>query len=163
MILLCYLFSITWLDLIEGLQSISSVVFNWLSEFWDTTKQQFSSYREDRKKYKADQSKQKASRSKATKKSKQSGEDQDSSENNNRIKPKQVDTDDEDVVIVGPSASASKGNQPAEIEQTSLEIGTQAKDRKSTRLNSSHVSISYAVFCLKKKRVLSRRFLCGRK
>src|SRR5699024_12288576 len=27
-----------------------------------------------------------------------------------------------------------------------------AVDRKSTRLNSSHVSISYAVFCLKKKR-----------
>src|SRR5207249_9573700 len=27
----------------------------------------------------------------------------------------------------------------------------QVQDRKSTRLNSSHVSISYAVFCLKKK------------
>src|SRR5207249_10763759 len=27
------------------------------------------------------------------------------------------------------------------------------RDRKSTRLNSSHVSISYAVFCLKKKRL----------
>src|SRR5437868_8085776 len=27
-----------------------------------------------------------------------------------------------------------------------------SKDRKSTRLNSSHVSISYAVFCLKKKK-----------
>src|SRR5438067_6323927 len=26
------------------------------------------------------------------------------------------------------------------------------RDRKSTRLNSSHVSISYAVFCLKKKK-----------
>src|SRR3712207_8172046 len=26
-----------------------------------------------------------------------------------------------------------------------------AKDRKSTRLNSSHANISYAVFCLKKK------------
>src|SRR5699024_12221829 len=26
-------------------------------------------------------------------------------------------------------------------------------DRKSTRLNSSHVSISYAVFCLKKKKI----------
>src|SRR5690349_21926239 len=26
------------------------------------------------------------------------------------------------------------------------------KDRKSTRLNSSHVEISYAVFCLKKKK-----------
>src|SRR3989442_6239835 len=28
-------------------------------------------------------------------------------------------------------------------------------DRKSTRLNSSHVRISYAVFCLKKKKLLS--------
>src|SRR5690606_39772286 len=28
-----------------------------------------------------------------------------------------------------------------------------AADRKSTRLNSSHVKISYAVFCLKKKKV----------
>src|SRR5699024_11433991 len=28
----------------------------------------------------------------------------------------------------------------------------QLEDRKSTRLNSSHVSISYAVFCLKKKK-----------
>src|SRR5690625_6578149 len=27
------------------------------------------------------------------------------------------------------------------------------KDRKSTRLNSSHVAISYAVFCLKKKKI----------
>src|SRR5437868_10736186 len=30
--------------------------------------------------------------------------------------------------------------------------GTERIDRKSTRLNSSHVSISYAVFCLKKKK-----------
>src|SRR5690554_2626405 len=30
--------------------------------------------------------------------------------------------------------------------------GAEAVDRKSTRLNSSHVRISYAVFCLKKKR-----------
>src|SRR5690242_21598762 len=29
---------------------------------------------------------------------------------------------------------------------------TVASDRKSTRLNSSHMSISYAVFCLKKKK-----------
>src|SRR3989442_5694620 len=28
----------------------------------------------------------------------------------------------------------------------------EARDRKSTRLNSSHVRISYAVFCLKKKK-----------
>src|SRR5699024_11492756 len=31
-------------------------------------------------------------------------------------------------------------------------VATWARDRKSTRLNSSHVSISYAVFCLKKKK-----------
>src|SRR6266496_5695268 len=30
--------------------------------------------------------------------------------------------------------------------------GTDCRDRKSTRLNSSHVEISYAVFCLKKKK-----------
>src|SRR5207249_8725588 len=30
------------------------------------------------------------------------------------------------------------------------------RDRKSTRLNSSHVSISYAVFCLKKKNIIER-------
>src|SRR3989442_8828798 len=30
----------------------------------------------------------------------------------------------------------------------------QVGDRKSTRLNSSHVRISYAVFCLKKKKIL---------
>src|SRR3712207_7590748 len=36
-----------------------------------------------------------------------------------------------------------------------LEIGYQLRqplDRKSTRLNSSHANISYAVFCLKKKK-----------
>src|SRR3712207_7280204 len=36
--------------------------------------------------------------------------------------------------------------------------GRAREDRKSTRLNSSHANISYAVFCLKKKRnELSRR------
>src|SRR5438067_10701428 len=34
---------------------------------------------------------------------------------------------------------------------------TRRSDRKSTRLNSSHVSISYAVFCLKKKKHLHRQ------
>src|SRR5690606_40295446 len=32
------------------------------------------------------------------------------------------------------------------------------QDRKSTRLNSSHVKISYAVFCLKKKKNLTTRY-----
>src|SRR3712207_7628070 len=31
-------------------------------------------------------------------------------------------------------------------------VGDESEDRKSTRLNSSHANISYAVFCLKKKK-----------
>src|SRR3989475_8830374 len=41
-----------------------------------------------------------------------------------------------------------------------LASGMLAQDRKSTRLNSSHSQISYAVFCLKKK-IVPRRG-CGR-
>src|SRR4051812_49559046 len=38
--------------------------------------------------------------------------------------------------------------------------GTQVReDRKSTRLNSSHMSISYAVFCLKKKKTKKKKQL----
>src|SRR2546427_6696485 len=36
--------------------------------------------------------------------------------------------------------------------------GGQEPDRKSTRLNSSHSQISYAVFCLKKKKKNTRTF-----
>src|SRR3712207_8766072 len=35
---------------------------------------------------------------------------------------------------------------------TTLAIAPGTEDRKSTRLNSSHANISYAVFCLKKKK-----------
>src|SRR3989442_5434738 len=35
---------------------------------------------------------------------------------------------------------------------------TKIEDRKSTRLNSSHVRISYAVFCLKKKKTKQSTF-----
>src|SRR2546427_4125508 len=45
----------------------------------------------------------------------------------------------------------------SQIRGTSLHVATRtqqtdSKDRKSTRLNSSHSQISYAVFCLKKKK-----------
>src|SRR5699024_11490614 len=50
------------------------------------------------------------------------------------------------VDVAEPAASA-----PGEEAPTSVPAETgSAEDRKSTRLNSSHVSISYAVFCLKK-------------
>src|SRR5699024_11939917 len=45
------------------------------------------------------------------------------------------------------SAHAGVGRQGEEVDVVGSE------DRKSTRLNSSHGSISYAVFCLKKKTV----------
>src|SRR5690606_41253570 len=41
--------------------------------------------------------------------------------------------------------------RPIDIDTTVYYIIDINKDRKSTRLNSSHVKISYAVFCLKKK------------
>src|SRR5205807_10018627 len=37
------------------------------------------------------------------------------------------------------------------------DLGTRTRDRKSTRLNSSHLVISYAVFCLKKKKLPCNR------
>src|SRR5256885_16599286 len=37
-------------------------------------------------------------------------------------------------------------------EHASLSLAQRCRDRKSTRLNSSHLVISYAVFCLKKKK-----------
>src|SRR5207248_11675628 len=49
----------------------------------------------------------------------------------------------EDTVARGEAADGEEGRGKA---------GGQLGDRKSTRLNSSHRTISYAVFCLKKKK-----------
>src|SRR2546430_13280233 len=43
------------------------------------------------------------------------------------------------------------GEGPVEVAQAGVHDGNIRGDRKSTRLNSSHSQISYAVFCLKKK------------
>src|SRR6266498_1398507 len=45
----------------------------------------------------------------------------------------------------------------------SVVVATGAQDRKSTRLNSSHVRISYAVFCLKKKKKNKTNYLLNKK
>src|SRR5439155_1644727 len=60
------------------------------------------------------------------------------------------------VVIESPSVRAAKLVYRGRLEPASLALVMRAMlesngDRKSTRLNSSHVAISYAVFCLKKK------------
>src|SRR5690606_41741224 len=49
----------------------------------------------------------------------------------------------------GLQARRRRGPAPVEL----VQVGPR-RDRKSTRLNSSHVKISYAVFCLKKKTAL---------
>src|SRR5690606_41440683 len=41
---------------------------------------------------------------------------------------------------------------PTHAESGRAPLGRRGRDRKSTRLNSSHVKSSYAVFCLKKKK-----------
>src|SRR6266542_6313906 len=47
---------------------------------------------------------------------------------------------------------AVAGVEQFEIDTVVWHPGRAQRDRKSTRLNSSHGSISYAVFCLKKKK-----------
>src|SRR6266403_3458660 len=51
-----------------------------------------------------------------------------------------------DALPISPSSSMGSSSWPGRARCTP------GGDRKSTRLNSSHVEISYAVFCLKKKK-----------
>src|SRR5690625_8054582 len=57
-----------------------------------------------------------------------------------------------------PISSSSAWNASEAIDKLMIPISSYPRcihnlsDRKSTRLNSSHVAISYAVFCLKKKK-----------
>src|SRR5690606_41556936 len=48
-----------------------------------------------------------------------------------------------------PAFAAAEGERA--VDQRGRDLRRPEEDRKSTRLNSSHVKISYAVFCLKKK------------
>src|SRR5437870_531421 len=58
-----------------------------------------------------------------------------------------------DALPISESAGhgSGRGARAAAREARDLFVGQAQADRKSTRLNSSHVAISYAVFCLKKK------------
>src|SRR3712207_8607882 len=53
-------------------------------------------------------------------------------------------------------AVGARSSRPwrSSIARTASRPASSASDRKSTRLNSSHANISYAVFCLKKKNQL---------
>src|SRR5688572_32182370 len=59
------------------------------------------------------------------------------------------------------AAQSSTYAQPAMARRIVETASALATDRKSTRLNSSHSQISYAVFCLKKKRkMMNRSLIC---
>src|SRR5947209_11168290 len=62
------------------------------------------------------------------------------------------DGDERDGGVVGQSAQGL--SQLVAVHAGHADVGDQ--DRKSTRLNSSHANISYAVFCLKKKTSMHR-------
>src|SRR2546427_921005 len=51
-------------------------------------------------------------------------------------------------------AAAELANYLKILSGAAVKIVSDAEDRKSTRLNSSHSQISYAVFCLKKKKYI---------
>src|SRR5690348_18124603 len=54
--------------------------------------------------------------------------------------------------IFGPQGKALNDHAKRDVKVLVVGNPANTKDRKSTRLNSSHPSISYAVFCLKKKK-----------
>src|SRR5690554_4390690 len=55
--------------------------------------------------------------------------------------------------VVGPKCAVlGKRLRIRDLAGSAMECPSARQDRKSTRLNSSHVRISYAVFCLKKKK-----------
>src|SRR3712207_8465120 len=62
------------------------------------------------------------------------------------------------IWAVEPSATAVRLGEARRAESPVPVVlaGDDAQDRKSTRLNSSHANISYAVFCLKKKNIYIR-------
>src|SRR2546426_7840460 len=64
-----------------------------------------------------------------------------------------------EVIAVGKEAKDMLGRTPGNVvaikpmkDGVIADFKVTEKDRKSTRLNSSHLVISYAVFCLKKKK-----------
>src|SRR3712207_7603655 len=58
--------------------------------------------------------------------------------------------------VGGIEAEAAMLGQPVSMVIPEV-VGFKLLDRKSTRLNSSHANISYAVFCLKKNKVIPER------
>src|SRR3712207_7304930 len=63
----------------------------------------------------------------------------------------------EDAQVRVDGARVRRRHAQVECERTRRRVALEALelDRKSTRLNSSHANISYAVFCLKKKNTVS--------
>src|SRR3712207_8723717 len=66
----------------------------------------------------------------------------------------------EDLSLIGQAMTRLRAQPPAQLLGRAVEYTDLVQDRKSTRLNSSHANISYAVFCLKNNHTLSAECLC---
>src|SRR3712207_8457377 len=66
------------------------------------------------------------------------------------LRPLRLEPAAEPALVAGPHRQQLRG--PVRVVR--VELAPQQGDRKSTRLNSSHANISYAVFCLKKKKTI---------
>src|SRR5690606_40987305 len=62
-----------------------------------------------------------------------------------------IDSAEELLVILSGDVEIIVGDEKTQAAGGIVALVPERADRKSTRLNSSHVKISYAVFCLKKK------------
>src|SRR5690348_18017292 len=77
----------------------------------------------------------------------------------NQIKKQDYTLDDEQIRSYFPADKVMAGLFEVYSKVLGVSFEEVPGDRKSTRLNSSHPSISYAVFCLRKQRVEDRGLL----
>src|SRR3712207_7421485 len=84
------------------------------------------------------------------------------SESNDRIVADDASPYERPKPPLRPAPADKAQGRDAGMEDTEAAVGRRDLDRKSTRLNSSHANISYAVFCLKKKKKQYNMYLNDR-
>src|SRR3712207_6922827 len=76
-----------------------------------------------------------------------------------RDRPAAADHGEASLVAVGERRAPPASDRREDVPRSRAAHLVGGRDRKSTRLNSSHANISYAVFCLKKKNIIVSFYL----